>query len=71
DFGKLSIHVLILRWSKADQKLTLELLPRGYSVDVFVPIVPLDCIPFELHRGYVHLGFFRDGKSDGEDEDLQ
>ncbi|RWW61958.1 hypothetical protein BHE74_00030936 [Ensete ventricosum] len=59
DFGELSIHVLVLRWSEADQKLALEPLPRGYSVSVFVPIVPLDCVPFELHRGYVHVGFLR------------
>ncbi|RZS11652.1 hypothetical protein BHM03_00043009 [Ensete ventricosum] len=32
DFGELSINVLVLRWSKATQELSLELSPRRDSV---------------------------------------
>ncbi|RZR94960.1 hypothetical protein BHM03_00023755 [Ensete ventricosum] len=59
DFGELSIHVFILQWSEANQKSTSELLPRGFSMSMLVPIVPLDCVSFKLNECDLHFGFLR------------
>ncbi|RRT37251.1 hypothetical protein B296_00042837 [Ensete ventricosum] len=59
DFSELSINVLVLRWFKANQELSLELSPRKDSVIGLVQIIPLDCISFKLNGGDLHLGFFR------------
>ncbi|RRT32515.1 hypothetical protein B296_00023643 [Ensete ventricosum] len=61
DFSELSINVLVLRWSEANQELSLELSlelsPRRDSVIGLVQIIPLDCISFKLNGGDLHLGF--------------
>ncbi|RWW47940.1 hypothetical protein BHE74_00046038 [Ensete ventricosum] len=59
NFGELSINVLVLRQSEANQELSLELSPRGDSVIGLVQIIPLDRITFELSKNYLHHGFLR------------
>ncbi|RWV90316.1 hypothetical protein GW17_00047493 [Ensete ventricosum] len=57
DFSELSINVLLLRWSKANQELSLELSPRRDSVISLVQIIPLDRVSFKLNGGDLYLGF--------------
>ncbi|RWV77962.1 hypothetical protein GW17_00061141 [Ensete ventricosum] len=59
DFSELSINVLVLRWSEANQELSLELSPRRDSVIGLVQIIPLDHISFKLNGDDLHLGFLR------------
>ncbi|RWW67205.1 hypothetical protein BHE74_00025364 [Ensete ventricosum] len=59
DFSELSINVVVLRCSEANQELSLELSPRRDSVIGLVQIAPLDRVCFKLNGGDLYLGFLR------------
>ncbi|RZS07072.1 hypothetical protein BHM03_00037903 [Ensete ventricosum] len=56
---KLSVDVLVFGWSKEIQQPAFELYPCQDSLGVFKPIVPLNCISFEVDDSDVHHGSLR------------
>ncbi|RZS10442.1 hypothetical protein BHM03_00041669 [Ensete ventricosum] len=59
DLRELSVDVLVLRRSKADQQTAFELPSRRDSLSAFNPIIPLNDVSFKVDGSDLHHGSLR------------